>query len=549
MFEHNYEKLLSNALGKKETPKQIVKRIHGQLESLQIGFDPFEEDPSLFHEKDPVVFAEKVIIDPETRTPIRLWDNQKEDMRCKEVRIVHLDGREVGKTVDIVGLFFHLGMTDRNTEYLLATPESQHLSTILLEIEKQTDATPAWNKYFKIKTTKEGHIYFDFTSGVRIHCRSGQSGNSFRGLHVKGVLVDEGQLMKHTGWRALLRCIKKSNGFVRVYGTPNGRRDTYYYSITTKGQWFVFHVASWEVPTWTPEKERQVEIDCGGRDTQMWLNEVAGEHGHPTMPAFDFDALQACIVDIENYRIFNLSGKEFEDLIASSEEAEEKIADRLDDLIDLEARQGVFALGGDLGFSTDPAELKIFEQDHSGVWHDFARIHLEKVPYPIICDVIAWLDNLLNFVFLGIDRGNNGISVMQNLTTLDKYRMHKFMERLFAFDFGSTLLVGYDIDKAGEEDFSKPIKKYAKELATDLINEYLRKRSWMLAASDSLQESQMVSQNCRVSDRRIVYSKGDDHVNDGNRCFFLALWKWELAPEIEAEVQTVEVFVSKGRGL
>lgn len=549
----DFERLIRQSSGLKDTPKQIAKRINLQLEALQVGFDPFDEDPELFNETDTVKFVERVIVNPETKELIKLWNNQKEDLQCKETRIAHQDGREVGKTVDIVGLAFKLGYTTVNKEYLLATPESQHLSTILLEIEKQIEATPAHKNYMTFKSTKEGHVYVDFPQGTRIHFRSGQSGNSFRGLHVHGIIVDEGQLMKHSAWHALLRCLKDDNGFVRIYGTPNGRRDTFYYRYTTDGSYHVFKFPSWCVPTWTKKKEEQTIKDCGGTNTQMWQNEVAGEHGQPVLAAFDADAMVKCLCEIEDYEIYNLFGRDFADITSKKEDSEEELRERIKSLLDLKHVYNPkysYGFGGDLGYSTDPAELKVYIQDITGIWTSLFRIHTEKVSYPIIADIIAYLDGIFHFEFMGIDRGNNGLSVYQNLTELDKYKPHKFFERLYASDFNTHLLVGFDVDKkTGEEDEDKPLKKYAKEWATDLINEHFRNQSLVLSSADILQENQLVSQTCFFNGKRMIYSKGNDHINDEMRTFVLAEWLHREAPEIDGEETVSEnVAIATGAG-
>ena len=340
------------------------KSVREQLKRLASGVDPFEEDPGLFNETDPVAFAERVLVDTSTLEPLKLWPHQAEDLRCTSARIIHQDGREVGKTVDIIVDMLHKGFTTKNKEFLLATPLRLHYNTILIEIEKQRMASPALRKRIKRMATDDGYPYLLFPQGTIIHLRSGHpTGDAFRSLHVDGIWVDEAALLSPAAWKALRHCLKK--GFWRVYSTPDGQRTTPYYQYTKAKSWTLFKWPSWIAPTWDEQKAREMEEDCGGRNTLAWQHEVSGEHGEPTMAAFDLVAVQAAMVDVDGYTLRRLSGADFKDL-HQAQEGQDRILQRLTSLLGLPERRGVFHLGGDLGYSKDPAELVVDEQTPDG---------------------------------------------------------------------------------------------------------------------------------------------------------------------------------------
>jgi len=85
---------------------------------------------------------------------------------------------------------------------------------------------------------------------------------------------------------------------------------------------------------------------------------------------------------------------------------------------------------------------------------------------------------------------------------------------LVGYDFGSSVAVGED--KAG-----KPIKKRVKEHMTALINEALNAKKLKLPKSDSEIEDHLCTQTYVLSSYGVVYSKGNDHLNDALRCALL----------------------------
>jgi len=129
--------------------------------------------------------------------------------------------------------------------------------------------------------------------------------------------------------------------------------------------------------------------------------------------------------------------------------------------------------------------------------------------------LVAQLDRNFQFRAMGLDNGGNGIAVIQNLRTLTSFSdLPNLDDRLEGFDFGGTTL----IDKTD----GKETKESTKKLMTNLINGAARGRTAIWPKQDEISEDQYTSQTYVLTERgNVVYSKGNDHVIDADRCAFI----------------------------
>jgi len=116
----------------------------------------------------------------------------------------------------------------------------------------------------------------------------------------------------------------------------------------------------------------------GGRETSGFQHEVLGEHGSPTYSAFPVDSIRIALTDIPEYQRVILTGTELADC-----DNEVSIRTRLDMLCGLTPQKGKFWLGGDLGYTSDPCELLVWQEDETGKLSLVYRLHTEHVAYPI----------------------------------------------------------------------------------------------------------------------------------------------------------------------
>jgi len=311
-------------------------------------------------------------------------------------------------------------------------------------------------------------------------------------------------------------------------------RNTTYYRLTSSEQFKVFRWPSWLNPDWSNHREHELLEFYGGKNTPGWQHEVAGEHGKPSYGAFNVESLNLCRQDVAGYRKVTIQGSDL-----SACESEEDSLERLEILLNLMPQTGLFWIGGDLGYTNDPTEIVVFREDEFGdrrVMTLVLRIHMEHVSYPHISQVISMLECYFTPVGIGIDNGGNGLAVVQELLTLDKYKSLQLEGRLRGYDFGGMTTLDVRDDRQ--------VKKRTKEFMTMLINGALQRRQIVLPADDSDIEDQFTTHTYTFSNGNIIYSKGNDHIVDAVRCAMLAREQATLDTMSEETVSIMPVLTN-----
>jgi len=450
-----------------------------------------------------------------TRTgePLVLWRHQAEELRDTSRFIVHQDGCEVGKTVCIVVDALHFAFITQGGLGLIVAPLQGHLDTIIDEIEHQISHSPdlrdsiARTPSGRLKIKRKPYFQVEFSSGSVLYFRpAGTDGSAYDSLHVHRIWVDQAATIPERAWQVLFSRLLPG-GRIKVYSYPDGRRDTTYYRLTKSKRWKLYRWPSWISPLWSREREREKLEQYGGKNTPGWQHMVAGEHGAPSYGAFNLEAFFACQKDIPEYRLVEVPS----DLLEGVSDEREAVAQLASVLGSLCGEGGVrYWLGVDAGYTNDPSELGIL-REVDGALRLVVRIHCERLPYPYLADLIALLDERYRFAGIGIDKGGNGLSVVQELTSREKYAELNLSDRVVGFDFGGSLTVGLSDD-------GKPVKRWVKEYLTDLINRALTQKRLELPKRDHALEDQITAHTYTLSDRRVVYSKGNDHIVDMLRC-------------------------------
>ena len=164
--------------------------------------------------RDPVLWGQAYLFNRDGSGRI-YWDHQVDDLRCTDRNIIHLDGRDIGKTQCIAADALHFAFTTRGGQGLVSAPHQGHLDTIIEEIEFQLDINPdlmnsvALTKYGKPKIHRKPYFRLEFTIGSVIYFRpAGAYGDAFRSLHVQRIWVDEGAWLTERAWKALRQCLE-----------------------------------------------------------------------------------------------------------------------------------------------------------------------------------------------------------------------------------------------------------------------------------------------------------------------------------------------------
>ena len=195
--------------------------------------------------------------------------------------------------------------------------------------------------------------------------------------------------------------------------------------------------------------------------------------------------------------------------------ADEKLQKLTTDIESLQEK--ATGLVDQIGESNDPTEIVVFQEVEAGerrVLKMTLRLHLEHVTYPHIAQAIALLERYYAPVGIGVDNGGNGLAVVQELLTLDKYKALGLEGRLRGYDFGGMTRLAV---RDGQE-----LKKRTKELMTSLINGAMQRRKIVFPAEDLEIEDQFTTHTYTLRDGKIIYSKGNDHIIDAVRCALLA---------------------------
>ena len=103
-------------------------------------------------------------------SPRQYWPHQREDLLCTERNIIHLDGRAVGKTINLTTQILHYAFVTHGGQGLIAAPHQGHLDTIIEEVEFQLGASPdlnnsvAMNKYGKPKIIRKPYFRVEYSN-------------------------------------------------------------------------------------------------------------------------------------------------------------------------------------------------------------------------------------------------------------------------------------------------------------------------------------------------------------------------------------------------
>jgi hypothetical protein len=298
-----------------------------------------------------------------------------------------------------------------------------------------------------------------------------------------------------------------------AWSTPNGDRSRRYYQLTLSEAYEQYHWPSTINPYWTNEQWDEKINFYGGEDTPEFQHEVLGEHGSPTYGVFNMNLYTDCLTSIPEYVYQSISGKEIDH------------KDQIPGIIQFSPQKGKkYIIGCDLGYASDPAEIIIHELIGETMRRVY-RLHCENVKYPILTRILIYLIQHSNTILAGIDEGGNGLYVGQEINENAPHLWDKYI----MIPFGGSSIIGYD------NQANQPTKTPNKKFMTQLIVGAINRGEWQIPGKfngqemvsvDILMENQYnLHQYSFSASGAIVYSKGNDHIIDADRCAFYAKWK------------------------
>jgi len=124
----------------------------------------------------PRLWGEHYLLNRDSR-PRCYWGHQVGDLECPAKNIIHLDGRDCGKTVNIATLALHHAFVEMGGSVLVAAPHQGPVDTIVEEVEFQIEASDelkssiAVNAQKRQKITRKPYFKIEFTNGSIIYFR------------------------------------------------------------------------------------------------------------------------------------------------------------------------------------------------------------------------------------------------------------------------------------------------------------------------------------------------------------------------------------------
>ncbi|HPC15731.1 MAG TPA: hypothetical protein P5318_05910 [Candidatus Hydrogenedentes bacterium] len=432
-------------------------------------------------------FAAQYMRDRDGR-PWRPRPYQADSLESYALRKVHCDGRDVGKTaeIEIVALWAMVACPD--TEMLIATQCENHLFPLMSRLARRFQTTPDFAPSL-VEFRRTPSWFLRFSNGFMLWGRiAGPRGVNFQGMHVAWQIVDEAQEMTETAWGELYQALN-GGGRRWVYGVPNGLRNAFH-RMTRMQDAEQYNWPSSLNPEFTPEKDAELALLYGGRDSPGYIHRVLGRHGEPAHAAFNLDDYLACVRD----------GVDFHD-VALGEGDAFSAPERVP--------RGAYYLGCDLGYARDPSEFVVYRAEGPDLIN-VLRVHLHGVNYARQQAIIGQLDAAYTFRGIGIDCGNSGRAVAHALMA----QGDRWCAIVRAYEFGGTI----DLEPLPD---GAPARRRIKPLMTELIQRRMADRTIVFPPLAD-RESQYASHTYRVTaNGEIVYEKGNDHLIDADRCAVL----------------------------
>lgn len=422
--------------------------------------------------------------------PWRVRDYQRNSLESHALRKVHCDGRDVGKTTEIEIIACWAMVNCPGKSMLIATQCENHLFPIMNRLVRRFETTPEFSG--SIAELRRSPSYFiRFVNGFTLWGRiAGPRGINFQGMHVDWQIVDEAQEMTETSWGELYQSLN-GGGRRWVYGVPNGLRNTFY-RMTFLPDAEQYHWPSYLNPDFTPEKDAELVLLYGGRDSPGYIHRVLGLHGEPMNAVFNLDDYLLCIDESLPANEIRLKGSMTQwDLPEPPQ-------------------KGMYYLGCDLGFSHDPSEFIVYKNEPP-YFICVLRMHLENVNYAQQQAVIQELDNHYHFCKIGIDCGNSGRAVAHQLMAIGRDWEH----RVCAFEFGGMI-------ETGQLSNGMVQKRRTKEWMTELLQRRLAEHTIIFPKSAEREQQYANHTYLLNAQGQYVYSKGNDHIIDADRCALLA---------------------------
>jgi len=436
--------------------------------------------------------------------------------------------RAVGKTESIAGMLTWSIINDvfPNDYIIYTVPNKAQLEPVWARITRLFRTNSVLKTFiYPKKGINSGTTTITLLTGATLICRIAGTmgdGRNVIGLHTPFEVVDEGGYYPWGTWLELGPTLNTWTPGARkiVSGVPTGIREgNVLYNADMQTDGYTKHrISAHRNPRYSKEDEQRSIALYGEPGTDSYIHFVLGRHGRPTFAVFD-----RALMHIEQYPVTKISmnGIELRDNIS---QYYERLA-----LMPKPNSSLKVVIGVDLGY-TDPTAITILTANPSGQLRFFARIILNKVPYPLQGRILDYLDTKYNPIFIGMDEGHAGIAEIQKLKMEPQFAHKNYSERIIPIRFNANITIGIDED-------GKDITQKTRPFSISVLQEYSNEHRLVYSTTDLELISELERMvYIRLPSGNRVYrtltpkggKKGSDHITSSIICAVMA---WYLHNE------------------
>jgi len=444
------------------------------------------------------IFNDEIIIGESLGNPIDFFSfillhkarDYQEDMLLEEGHMCCSSARGVGKTWTIRGNVLYVAYHNPEKEGLLTAPNAAHLKPLFEKIIGDVYNSPMLRRYVK-RVLRSPDYYIEFSNGFKLHGRiAGTSGGTnVLGLHVDFVWVDEGQLYTQQPTEQLQGCMNEGC-VIRIFGVPNGVRESYLYKCTVDPHFKQFAIQKWKDPTWNHAMSDRLERIYGGKNSQGWQNQVMALWGSLSHLTFPERHWRPCMVELPDY----------DPVIIDSEEGFQLTTDNIR-LPFIQPSLQV-SISMDAGYDPDPSIIGIWVKTE-GFTKLIHKIVLRKVNYT---DQSIFLDALARYYnawFIAVDVGGPGRTVYLDLSSEKLFVDKPYVP--VSVNFGARVATAKDME--GHE-----ITEKVKFFSTLQMQSLFEGKKLLLPKNDlAIEQEILASTQTKAADGTYIYNEVPDH--------------------------------------
>ena len=380
--------------------------------------------------------------------------------------------RGIGKTVTLEAIVPFICLTQRNKETLITTPNMAHLRPLMERIINRITSNRFLYSNVK-RLVRSPEYYIEFVNGHKLHARiaGAKGGQSILSLHVDNVFVDEAQLY---GPRATytLQGALKTGCKIFLFGVPNGVKLNYLYREKDNNDFVQYHFNKFDDPSFTEQEHQRLLKVFGGKNSQMYKNQVLGIDGEEQFTTFPESNWSACTFTDEYDYDFQIIDNPSLGMSAIRVPIKP-----------LWAKEIVMAI--DIGYSPDPTVILFFAINDENTYVLFHKLILKKIPVSYQAkakekvsiaqpNIINYFANMLNVSKVSLDVGGIGRSIAMDLIDASKFQERSYS--VTPVDFGGLVEIG--------RSDGKPIKQRVKFFSTLQLQALFEKKKIMLPEFD-----------------------------------------------------------------